>query len=390
MQWAYGLGSALVISKQPLWPTSSGILNEQFSEIQLFAIEENLFLSEGTKECSVVLFADGYQQASTEKIHSVRYCATFKAFRTQLLAALSAKGAAITSEHDMRCARTVARQKLQRSTLTPRLQSLGTLGRINIGVVTGDMKTFMLSMRQVHDLSLSNASIQTCLIRSKEAPGLVLTDADIKALDSQDVPTKLLTLQIDKPLSNVVKRHLEHHWPELSATENATFRKRSIWYVIPKQTPPEGIISYFAANGPRLIINACNAAATNSMFCLWLNSNIAPESKPLILASISLSLLSGIGRSYTELNVNRFGNGAVKLGVGTLNQMPVIIANTTEHDETMIALKYADNALRKGGHTAAAQIANRWLLSVSKSPRIVQDLESAAASLFNARAGHGS
>ncbi|MBT3022860.1 MAG: N-6 DNA methylase [Candidatus Thiodiazotropha sp. (ex Lucina aurantia)] len=363
------------------------ILQQNFSKLLVFAIEENLFLSEGTKERSVVLFAEGYTIDPTTAEEAVYFCATFQDFRRRILGMVNDENTALHNSAVTFCARSQAERKLRRSTLTPQLRTLGELGTIDIGVVTGDMKTFMLTKSVAKLLNLKKSAFQTCLIRSQHVPGLLLGESDINALDSQAVPTRLLTLPPDEPLSSEVREYLHSRWPSHAVLENATFRRRNIWYAIPKQDPPDGIISYFATRGPRLIVNQCLSAATNSMFCLWLDDGIYEGEKKTVLASISLSMLSGIGRSYSELYANRFGNGAIKLGVGALNKMPVFIASEKYRLETHTAIAEADMALRNGNQTAAAQIANLWLRNVSASPRIVQEIETAAASMYHARIG---
>ncbi len=363
------------------------ILRQHFSKILVFAIEENLFLSEGTKERSVVLLSEGYSADPTNTDETVQYCANIQDFRRRLLSVINDGDATLDSTAVAYCTRSKAESKLQRSNLTPHLRSLGELGTIDIGVVTGDMQTFMLTKSAARDLKLRKSALQTCLIRSRHVPGLVLRECDINSLDAQAVPTRLLTLPPNKPLSPEVKNFLQSRWPPHSVLENATFRKRNIWYAIPRQPPPDGIISYFTNSGPRLIINHCHSAATNSMFCYWLNDQFNDDEKQTVLASITLSMLSGIGRSYSELYANRFGNGAIKLGVGALNRMPVFIAPGKHSQITHTALIEADQALKIGNKTAASQIANLWLRNISPSPRIVQEMETAAASMFHARVG---
>lgn len=361
------------------------VIRNHFTKVLVFAIEENLFLSEGTKERSVVLLAEGFSEDPVAANESVKFCANFREFHQQLLNVIHDKPVIGISSTVEFCARSQAEQKLQRSTLTPYLSTLGKQGTIDIGVVTGDMKTFMLTKSTAKSLKLNQTALQTCLIRSQHIPGLRLSSSDISKLDSKAIPTQLLTLPPDKSLSSGVKRFLQKKWPSQSVLENATFKKRNIWYSIPRQIPPDGIISYFATRGPRLIINQCFSAATNSMFCLWLHENISEDKKMRTLASISLSMLSCIGRSYSELYANRFGNGAIKLGVGSLKEMPVFIASKNHEEETLTAFEEADLALRNGNQTEASQIANLWLRSVSESPRVVQEIETAAASMFHAR-----
>lgn len=363
------------------------ILRRHFANIMVYAIEENLFLSEGTKERSIVLLAEGYSTGHVIGEEKVEFCANFQDFRRRLLRVLNDENSPLDEREVDNCVRTQVQKKLQRSALTPHLRNLGELGTIDIGVVTGDMKTFMLTKQAAKSLNLSNSALQTCLVRSQHVPGLVFSESDVKAMDNQSVPTKLLTLPPDKPLSAEVKNYLQSRWPSHEVLANATFRRRSIWYAIPKQLPPDGMISYFASRGPRLIVNHCQSAATNSMFCLWLDQHFSAPEKQAVLASITLSMLSGIGRSYSELYANRFGNGAIKLGVGALKKLPVFIAPSEYQEETLSALHDADHALKTGNQTSAAQFANLWLRNVSASPRIVQEIETAAASMFHARVG---
>lgn len=359
------------------------VLRQHFQKMLVFAIEENLFLSEGTKERSVVLLAEGYSADPITTNETVEFCPNMQDFNKRLIAKVN--DTKNTNSEAVFCARRQAEKKIRQSSLTPYLRPLGDLGTIDIGVVTGDIRTFLLTKSIASDLGLHNKALQICLIRSQHIPGLTLNESDLDALDNQGIPTQLLTLPPDEPVKQEVKRYLQSRWPTKEVIENATFQKREIWYSIPKQQPPDGLISYFSARGPRFIINKCHSAATNSMFCFWLDRSIVDNKKYNVLASISLSMLSGLGRSYAELYASRFGNGAIKLGVGTLKKMPIFIAPVEHVAETQAALVEADQELRNGEQDAAAKIANRWLRAVSKAPRIVQEIETAASRMLNDR-----
>ncbi len=379
LPWAY-LHSSYGVQLQ-------SIIRKHFSTIAAFAIEESLFLSEGTKERSVVVLADGYSSGSIDTKDNVTFCANFKEFCRQFPGLFSDKPVPLTESIINVCVRKKAEKNLQQSTLARHLRPLGDFGTIDIGVVTGDMKTFMLTKVVAQSLGLGKHAVQTCLVRSQHVPGLVLSESDINRLDLKGLPTRLLTLPSDEPLPREVKTYLEARCPPHAIIENATFRKRRIWYTIPKQTPPDGIISYFSNRGPRLIINECQSAATNSMFCLWLNQRLDHDETYNILASISLSMLSGVGRSYSEIYGGRSGNSALKLGVGVLRNMPVFVAPVNCENETRVALAASDRALRDGNQAAAAQIANRWLRDVSGARYAVQNIEAAAAAMLRLRTG---
>lgn len=362
-----------------------------FQNAKVFAIEEELFLTEGTKERTVILLADSFSHERTKASNLIlEYCDSLNDFVAHIKILNEGSLSNTDSKSvDTICQRSEVSQKLHRSVLTKKLVHLNDLMTVSIGVVTGDMKTFTCTVADTKKLNLSQDAYQRCLTKSLHSQGLEFKDSDLDILEFEKKASCLLTIPPRYEFSLQLEEHLSSPWTEEAILNNRTFQKRLPWYSIPKTLIPDAFFRFFAQQGPLFIINTARAQGTNSLYVASFRSTISQQDRDLALASITLSTLSCIGGAHAELDSTRYGNGAIKMSVASVKKIPVLLASDEEKEYTMTCLKAADTLVRENQMEEANKIADKWVKQVSNNPTITEQLSNGVNQLRAMRLGKG-
>lgn len=362
-----------------------------FKNALVFAIEEELFLSEGTKERTVILLADGYSQTKrSSKTLNVEYCSSFDQFlhRIPTNGQTPHRETTIIPKTD-KPEHTKVHKKLHASILSKKLVPLGDLMILSIGVVTGDMKTFTCTLANTISLKLDKTTFQRCLTRSAYAQGILFNQHDLDQLEKNNKPSCLLTI----PASHIFSTSLKDHFSSRCSTEtiinNSTFQKRYPWYSIPRSPAPDAFFRFFSQQRPLLIINRVSAQGTNSLYTASLRNTVSQQERLKLLASISLSTLSCLGGAHAELASTRYGNGAMKMSLDSVRKLPVIVSPTELYQYTLRCLSKADSLIRYNKPKEAAKVADEWLSHISGNRITVSQLSKGAMRLREMRTGQG-
>lgn len=333
---------------------------ERFDRCVAFLVRERLFLEEGTDEETVILLADGHRAERKVGRIEVGEAATLDELDAMI-------GAWTRGEWSGLC-KGFSPAALSIETAVDELQTrialegdatlLGNIARVQIGLVTGDNRFFVLGEQDRDNAKLSADDCLRILSKFKAASGASLTRSDLDLYSERRGRTYLVSA--GQTCKNPrVNAYLETFEAERKA-KISTFQKRRIWCQTSDGNAPDAFFPVMHHTGPRLILNPEGFNCTNTIHRVFFSkevSNVTPK-----LATISL--LTTFSQLSAELVGRRYGSGVLKHEPRDAERIQVLLpqANEAEVDHVLLEV---DNALRSGDGDGARRIANAAILNWS-------------------------
>ncbi|HTG31829.1 MAG TPA: N-6 DNA methylase [Thermoanaerobaculia bacterium] len=182
---------------------------------------------------------------------------------------------------------------------------LGTVGKANIGFVSGANEYFVLTSEEAAHWRLPESSLQPALIRARQIPGLQITSAEVDLVRSRGERCLLWT-----PGERLTPAEQDYVrlGEKLGYAERYKCRVRSPWFRVPGVITPDAFLTYMSDIVPRLCLNCAQVVASNTLHTVRLPKIPASLRKAFIIAfynSATLLTCERVGRSY--------GGGVLKL-----------------------------------------------------------------------------
>jgi adenine-specific DNA-methyltransferase len=197
-----------------------------------------------------------------------------------------------------------------------KLQKLGDLASVDVGVVTGINEYFVLSQQRRKSAKL-NGYTRRIVVRSGHLRGIRFTEEDWRTLASESQPTHLLDLP-PKPLAGLPKslqayvRDGEEH----DFHKGYKCRIRKLWYIIPSVWNPDAFLLRQIHRYPKLVVNDAAATCTDTIHRVkLLNGADGPKLAAVMLNSVTFAFAEIVGRSY--------GGGVLELEPRESERLPV-------------------------------------------------------------------
>lgn len=283
-------------------------LRREFGEITVVVFDERVF--PGALEDVVLLFADRFG-ASGEGDFSVISCGTV----ADLAAGLEAPDERFLSGESVENHGGLLGQLLPAEALAlyrrledhTEVQRLGSIASVDIGIVTGANKFFLLAEREAEELD-------TRLLQPGIGKAVHLAGARFTAKDHQDLlaagrPALMFAANREwsKRVLGTAAAHISRGEAE-GFHERYKCRIRDPWWELPlpSEGPPDLLLTYCSNEHPRMAVNEAGVISTNTLHGVRISD---PALAPQLAAGFynSLTLLSAeiVGRSY--------GGGVLKL-----------------------------------------------------------------------------
>ncbi len=284
-------------------------LRREFAEITLVVFDERVF--PGASEEIVLVFADGRGTPGVGELR-VTSCAT--------VADLAASLGAPDDEHLLSGEPVEDHGGLLGQLLPPDtlalyhqlerhgdVQSLGSFASVDIGIVTGANKFFLLT--QTEAAELDDRLLQPAIGKAVQLAGARFAAADHQNLLAAGRPALMFAASREWPdrVLRTADRHISRGEEE-GFHERYKCRIRDPWWELPlpRGGPPDLLLTYCSNDHPRLALNEAGVINTNTLHGVRL---VDPSIAPRLAAGFynSLTLLSAeiVGRSY--------GGGVLKL-----------------------------------------------------------------------------
>lgn len=193
-----------------------------------------------------------------------------------------------------------------------RVHTLGEIGFITIGVVTGGNQFFTLTEEEVKSWNIKDEYLIPLISRAEQISGVRITTQDWEFI--KKVGQKCYLLYITKPwnqLDNDVKEYLIKRGQELNIMSRYKVRIRKVWYTVPHVKFPDLFMSYMAHEVPKLAFNEIEVGerrgtSTNTIHQIFLKRKIEP-------AVVSTVFYNSLTLASAELAGRFYGGGVLKI-----------------------------------------------------------------------------
>ena len=311
-------------------------LRHRFASLVLVSFEERVF--PGVQEDVVLLLADDYGRGpSRMQVRSVRRLADARAaVETPVLA--DDEPAVPPDDLLLQLLPRRAAEMYRALRLTESVAPLGRIASVDIGVVTGANKFFLLADGE--EPIVPRHLLRATISKALHIPGATFARRDLRRLARSGAKYRLFKAppDLDPPMRTALAP-LFARGRAMGVDQGHKCRIRDKWWSVPLPSggaPPPLLLTYCASRFPRLVVNDARVLHTNTIHGVrLLDSTMKPAA---IVSSFynSLTLLSAelVGRSY--------GGGVLKLEPSEAEALLV------PREPQALALEEVDRLVRAG------------------------------------------
>jgi adenine-specific DNA methylase len=184
-----------------------------------------------------------------------------------------------------------------------RLVPFGSLGTVDIGIVTGFNDYFVVSEPEVEAFALPAANLRWIVTRSNQLSTGVVTEAQFS--DWRIGGRKVWLLALGRGDPDGATRYLAEG-TRMGVPSRYKCRMRSPWYAVPIKGPPDLFLSYMAHETPRLAWNQARALSTNLIHGVYLGD-------PSTAAEVASNWGNPATALSAEVEGRTYGGGVLKL-----------------------------------------------------------------------------
>jgi adenine-specific DNA-methyltransferase len=335
-------------------------LGDRFDRCAAFLVRERLFLDEGTDEETVILLADGHRSEPRNGRIEIGEAETLDELEA-LIAAWGSGAWKGVSRGFSPAALSVPDAIAAIQTRIARdgdAKLLGDIARVQIGLVTGDNRFFVLGRDSCEAAGLEPHDCIRILSKFKAAVGATLTGGDL--CDYSDRGGRTFLVSADEPCTNErVKSYLDTFGQDRKA-DVSTFRKRRVWSKTSDGNIPDAFFPVMHHTGPQLILNPEGFNCTNTIHRVFFLTHLADAGRKLV----AISMLTTFSQLSAELVGRRYGSGVLKHEPRDAERIELLLPNADE-DSVLAVFSEIDATLRAGEGEAARRLADDAILSWS-------------------------
>lgn len=245
---------------------------------------------------------------------------------------------------------------------------LGDIAEVDVGVVTGNNKFFILNNETASTLNLL-PFCSPIVGRSNHLSGIVFKQSDYTRLSKLGEKTLLLNVrkltrdQLDEELYKYIL-----HGENSGITEGYKCRIRlPHWWNMPSAWIPDAFLLRQIHGAPKLIANSTEATSTDTVHRVKMKKNVSPQLlSALFTNSLTFALAEIRGRSY--------GGGVLELEPSEAESLLIPFFNSTN----ILPLEEVDILLRKNNFIAALDMIDAIVLKkaglTKKEIQILRDI----------------
>lgn len=378
--WAYFLQHALQFLKpegRMAWILPSSLLFVEYGhalralvqrhfETSIFVdLQEQLFIDSGTRERTVLLFSEGFsdlplQNSKTTTLTFSRFSEVESHFAQTTPLILTRQNSRQQDEPLEKSAELIAEALAKTSYVT-----LGDISNVLIGDVIGDSSYFVNSQITWSSLGINADELLPLLTKSSQISGIHITSSTVSEMIEQEQKCLLLHPNPAK-LSKAAEEYLAAY-PIAKRESNATFSRRSIWFLSSYFDTADLFFPSLSTIGPRIIVNSCKLACANSLYRIHLDNEWR-----VAKYAIALFGASSFAQLSAELIGGGMGEGALKLNPSHLKQLPIFSHLHDSGFDTYDIFIKVDQLVAQGSLKEARKMADEWLAPVLNEKVLAQ------------------
>lgn len=224
--------------------------------------------------------------------------------------------------------------------------------KIDIGVVTGANKFFILSPSKVKELSIPKKHLIPIVTTSRNLPGLCFLHKDFTLDNTENYV--VITSENEDNLSGAIETYIKLG-SRKGVDKRYKCRNRKPWHLIRYPYVPDAFLHYMSSSLPHIVINFSSSTCTNSILRLTCKKPLTDSEKE----KLALASVTSIAQLSFEAQGRRYGGGVLK--VEPSRALDVILPKIVDEDVHSI-YKRVDRLLRKGEKESAMILSDKFVL----------------------------
>lgn len=194
---------------------------------------------------------------------------------------------------------------------------LNDFANVMRGIATGSNEFFFLTAQQVKELGIPKEFLKRAVGRTKDATESILTLKDVEALEKENRPTFLLSINGQESYPKSIKDYLKVG-EEMGLPSRSLIKQRKPWYKMEQRKVPPLLFAYLGRRNTRFIKNEAGVLPLTGFLCVYPiydDQEYIDNLWKALNHSDTLENLKLVGKSY--------GSGAIKVEPGNLNKLPI-------------------------------------------------------------------
>lgn len=232
----------------------------------------------------------------------------------------------------------------------PSLPSSGEYIGVDVGIVTGQNKYFILNKDQVKEYNLEKEVIKI-FGRSNQVGGLIASKSDWNELEKDSAQCYLLSSD-NKEYSKLpkgLKKYVDYgEAQEVNTGYKCRIRKN--WWVVPSIWTPEAFMLRQVHKYPKLIYNKSGATVTDTLHRVKFLNGIKKE-------FVVAAFLNSLTLAFSEITGRSYGGGVLTFEPSEAEQLPLPMKGAEKLD-----IKKLDNLIRENKIDEVLDITDKILL----------------------------
>lgn len=336
-------------------------LTTSFARTSAIVLRERIFLDAGTDEETVILLADGYgSTTSVEPIQLAEATTLPDLIRmidlwdhgNWVAGQIEARPASLSLKTDERVA--LAGIEVREDCVT-----FGDIANVQIGLVTGANKFFVLSWGDVQDAGLDAADCTPILAKFVAAPGVSYTLKDHESVAASGARSYLVGRPGTERSTALTAYH--NTFDEKTRTTTSTFGKRKVWWQPNDGRVPDAFFPVMHHHGPRLVLNPDRLTNTNTIHRVYFRKHISQPCPKLI----AVSMLTTFAQVSAEMVGRRYGSGVLKHEPREAERIRMLMPPSLSERAINAAFDKVDRLLRVGKRDDATAVADALIMKAS-------------------------
>ncbi|MFX0208598.1 MAG: hypothetical protein ACFFDT_21630, partial [Candidatus Hodarchaeota archaeon] len=235
----------------------------------------------------------------------------------------------------------------------------GELAAVQIGIVTGDNKFFVINEEEKKNNSITDSSVRYILAKFGVSSGLSLLIGDLDNAKKRNERCLFVDTSRMRKTSRTLLEYLSTY-PEDKKQNNRTFKKRLLWHRPDYGIIPDAFFPYMHHAGPRLVLNEAEITSTNTIHRVFFNKMSRHKKR---LAAISM--LTTFTQVSAEIEGRCYGSGVLKHEPSEAKEILLMMPSHLGTKEVNEKYKQIDHLLRKNKLEEARYLADQFVFDRS-------------------------
>ncbi|PMJ93133.1 N-6 DNA methylase [Vibrio sp. 10N.261.55.A7] len=302
------------------------IHKKHFKKVKLIKLAERLFRSEGVRETSIVLMAEGFSSEVIDNgVVSVDYVDTLDELKHTI------ENDDTTALFDFDNYKfELLSDAIKTAFVSLSSQSYAYPLRhfvdVKIGMVTGANNYFIVDKKTVEEHNLPDECLRPVVGRFPSFIGIEHSHSRQKMIQEEGIRAYLVhaTPEQMQAKNSTVEQYLSQITPEELA-KNRTFKKRPYWFAPDDNIISDGFMSYMSHLGPRIVINQGKINCTNSIHKIFFHDKNTSADKKL---AIAVSMLSTFSQLSAEIEGRAYSTGVLKIEPSAGRRIEILFSDS--------------------------------------------------------------